>query len=680
MSKFQLTHKFKGYIEREDITNTAPNQLIKPSQNVLSKDGLRVGIREGYEIYGATDTTETPIESATDWKSHRGYEHHLRVSEVTDGSSTWELEAEYEDAFYPIKTDLARGKVRFSPVWDTTEQQDVMLFVDGTTSIHMWSGGLTTFASATSTTITKQGTDTWAESGFLLTGTRQVIIDGTTYTYTGGETTTQLTGVTPDPTSAGHSAGEVIVQAVRSTANTPVASATITASTIAFVDSDPDTLTDSGNGFVTAGFQAGDVITVSGSTSNDGTYKVATVAAGTITLDAAETLVAEGSGDTVTITAVRPWTNDLLITLNNQLFVGCETRRDIKGAVVGDYTDYSAASSPRQVGESVSITLDSTPTGFAVDEETLYISGSAGDWYKINFELSADLTKEEFKVDPLKISPNQHAISQEAIFKTKNDIIFISADDKLETLGRVENISTPQAKPLSYPVKNLLERLDSTNACGIYHKDFVYLAYPVDGFVLMYNVIEGFWEAPQVLPVRRFSINEGSLHGHSSTVKETYNLFTGYNDNTNPIEAKARFAYNNYGRRDKRKAHDEWYSEGYITSNTKLECTLYYDYEGGETNPSHTINGDDDAIIFGVSQGASLGKKQLGEASLGGAEGTTDENLPPKFRIIKEMIPEPVYYELSPEYSSNDIDFRWEVLCFGPNAVESDNNNSDIKQ
>lgn len=78
-------------------------------------------------------------------------------------------------------------------------------------------------------------------------------------------------------------------------------SGTITADTIAFVDSDPDTITDSGNGFVTAGFVVGS-ITVSGSTDNDGTYVVDTVAAGTLTLAVAETLTAEIAGDTVTIT------------------------------------------------------------------------------------------------------------------------------------------------------------------------------------------------------------------------------------------------------------------------------------------------------------------------------------------------------------------------------------------
>ena len=71
--------------------------------------------------------------------------------------------------------------------------------------------------------------------------------------------------------------------------------------TISFADTDPDTILDSGNGFVDAGILPGKNIVVSGSTSNDGSYLVATVTRGTITLDGGESLTAEPAGDLVTI-------------------------------------------------------------------------------------------------------------------------------------------------------------------------------------------------------------------------------------------------------------------------------------------------------------------------------------------------------------------------------------------
>ena len=76
----------------------------------------------------------------------------------------------------------------------------------------------------------------------------------------------------------------------------------ITGIDIAFVDggAGADTITQVAAQFVIAGFVAGDVITISGSTSNDGDYTIVSLVAGTITL-ATGVLTAEIAGDTVTV-------------------------------------------------------------------------------------------------------------------------------------------------------------------------------------------------------------------------------------------------------------------------------------------------------------------------------------------------------------------------------------------
>lgn len=71
--------------------------------------------------------------------------------------------------------------------------------------------------------------------------------------------------------------------------------------TLAFVDSGPDTITDTSSGFVFRGIKAGDKIRVTGSGANNGTFTVANVIAGTITLDAGDALTAEAAGAEVTI-------------------------------------------------------------------------------------------------------------------------------------------------------------------------------------------------------------------------------------------------------------------------------------------------------------------------------------------------------------------------------------------
>lgn len=81
------------------------------------------------------------------------------------------------------------------------------------------------------------------------------------------------------------------------------------ANTIAFVDSGPDTITDSGNGLVAAGFLPGDKLFVAGTANNNTTvttpFTIASVAVGTITLDAGDSLTAEGAGTVFALAAAR---------------------------------------------------------------------------------------------------------------------------------------------------------------------------------------------------------------------------------------------------------------------------------------------------------------------------------------------------------------------------------------
>lgn len=74
--------------------------------------------------------------------------------------------------------------------------------------------------------------------------------------------------------------------------------------TIAFVDggAGADTITDSADGFVTAGFEVGDTITVAGSTSNDGDYTLVDVAAGTLTLATGTVTAAEDGIEGISFT------------------------------------------------------------------------------------------------------------------------------------------------------------------------------------------------------------------------------------------------------------------------------------------------------------------------------------------------------------------------------------------
>ena len=98
------------------------------------------------------------------------------------------------------------------------------------------------------------------------------------------------------------------------TAGTPVRlSPYQVASTIAFNNNsstgDADTITDSGSGFLTAGFSVGDSLTVAGSTNNNTTtgknLVIASIIAGTITLEKIGVLTTEAAGSSITLESLQ---------------------------------------------------------------------------------------------------------------------------------------------------------------------------------------------------------------------------------------------------------------------------------------------------------------------------------------------------------------------------------------
>lgn len=593
MRDFKLITNFLGYQTKKDVTNVDPRYLVSGSQNVLVNDGEKISTRYGYTLDGQANAALTPIESSYDWNTSTGTVANLRSYDdeleyryvASDGTVTWRRLA---DGFSGVN-------FRFDTWWNSSEKKDVLLFVNGTSNLYSWSGAVTTYASSTTNTITKEGSNTWAEDRFLLSGTRQVIIDGITYTYTGGESTTTLTGVTPDPTGGGHTTGDVVHQAIITNANTPA-----------------------------SGFN-----------------------------------------------------NSLIKVLKNQVYLGDENRRDVYISKNSSITDYTF-SSPRIPGEGMLLTLDSTPTAFEIQEDAMYISGGKSDWYQVLFTLSADTVNESVTIQKLKSGSQQAAKSQEMVSKIKNSIVFISNEPTLDTLGRIENINTPQSVPLSEPIKNEFEDYNLTNAQVFYHRNQTFIAIPSDGTVLIYDHQNQYWQPPQILPIRRFSVIDGVLYGHSSSVPETYKLFDSSvkSDDGNPINFIARFAYRNFDKRDHRKRFDEYYHEGYIASNSIINVTYRYDYQGSETVLEKTIDPNNSSIIFGSSQDVGLGTTPLGSAPLGDSLETLDTLS--KFRTI-HTLQKPTFYEYQIEYSSDEEDYEWKLLAQGPNALASTSDSVDIK-
>lgn len=188
-----------------------------------------------------------------------------------------------------------------------------------------------------------------------------------------------------------------------------------------------------------------------------------------------------------------------------------------------------------------------------------------------------------------------------------------------------------------------------------------------------------YWEAPQLLPISCFSIIDGELYGHSYQTSESYKLFSGWSDNKHPIEAIAAFSYQSFGTRDNSKSGNSCYVEGYINPNTTLMGTINYDYNAVSGTAIFEISGTDTRIVSSITDDSSLGKKSLGKAGLGQDSFQDPTAMPPKFRVFKTF-PRTPFYEESTVFSSAGKDYQWSILSFGINQTPTSEGNNAITE
>ncbi len=373
-------------------------------------------------------------------------------------------------------------------------------------------------------------------------------------------------------------------------------------------------------------------------------------------------------------------TNDLISQLNNHIYVGSLVNNIVYVSKDTDYKNFTYTSPTRLPGEGAILTLNAPPRALWPQEDRMYVSSGLGDWGVTQFLLSGDNTAESLTYRVLNTVPLQGSQSQALTTKIRNNILFISNEPVLTTWGRVDGVfPVPQATDISAPIVNDMNDYDFTGGSMAYFRKFVYIAAPRENTVLVYNMTDPknpYWEAPQILPVGRFSIIGGELYGHSSQVSETYKLFTGHADrvtpdfNGFPISAKWVFSYQNYGTRFSFKKATKYYCEGYISAGATLTAHLTYELDGCKTIKTFHLDGDDSQFVCVSAASGPLGKMPLGKVPLGGDVAALTNGLPPKFRWFPTFS-NTDFFEVSPSFESLGVDTQVEILAFGLAASSS---------
>lgn len=638
--EFDLLDNFKGYNSSRDKTNIADGFLVRGSKNVYKKLSGNIANRFGLKRRGAVDATEAGIKSSYEWKTSTGNTLPLRVIGATSAGSDARLQVESKisDGENPIWYDLLITSTLLNPAltydrfvfdtwWEQLEFKDRLLFVRGSNDILHWSGGITKIASATATTITKYDTaKTWIQDGFatLLSAEKKIIINSVEYTYTGGEDTETLTGVTPDPSSI--VSGSIAIQSVMIQASLDP--------TDPITNFQPDFIRVLENQLFLGSYSARiiyisaneTIATVLGFTNLTDSGTHVTGDPGFVIIDNPPNGMIQKDGKMYVSAGLSDW---YILTPNTALPV--------------------SYGSPAQYVITKVDKLPGTNLSGALAHEFIDIRGN-------NIIYLAQ----------------DHQVRSIGIFKNVFEIKFPSLSQDIQDELKDEDFTGGALRSIG----DFLY-ITAPNS----GRDYLYQSresVDIDGNISA----ERLWHAPHVRSISRFAVIDGIVYGHSTANPQLYQIWdTGqYSDDSPTGESLsytsvARFGYKhivskNGVRRQGKLSGNKFFAEGYMANGTNLYCNLYFDYQGSSGIQNVILNSSTNSARFYTGRiSASLGDSSLGDNPLG--DGLTPESnqqeMLQKFRKIADLTPVDCF-EYAFEIYSIDEDSRWEILATGMNA------------
>jgi hypothetical protein len=385
--------------------------------------------------------------------------------------------------------------------------------------------------------------------------------------------------------------------------------------------------------------------------------------------------------------------NHTIFAFQNQICIGSEDDEKIYVSKNTSYYDFTF-SSPRIPGDGALLTLDGVSKGFGIIGENLLCFAGRDGIFRLKYEqlTVGDTLTETLNIKKLDTGVDQGAKNQETIIAIGDALVYLTNEPAVRFITDPDAASGINPTTYSNPIKPDFDAEDFENACATFWKNTYYLSAPNGSRVYMLEFVQDsdgktrrFWQPPQILPVRAFTIINDWIHGHSNVVAETYKLFDNevYSDISSddeklPINAVARYAYRNFGDRTLLKNFDEYAIDGEVLPSVNdLVLTLRYDFDGNTQTIDKTIDGQDDSILLGRAINASLGQNALAMQPLGGSL-TTPDNAN-KFGIIFE-IPKEDFTMLQAEFSTNEVDRYWAIISHGGNTKLSPRKNTFIKK
>lgn len=369
---------------------------------------------------------------------------------------------------------------------------------------------------------------------------------------------------------------------------------------------------------------------------------------------------------------------NVYLVANNRLFISgiASTTQAIYFSEYGNPTNFvgaslvtnSTANSPGifNLGEG-----GGGVTGLALEEGSIY-AFKKSIIYKITLDGDGLYT-----LVPLKPfdgnSQTTGAVASGSVFTGGNGVFFITPDNQIMNLSRIDNVDYPQIVPISDIIKPTVSNATFASSTGIFFKNQAYISAQSDDkasrndSVFFWNDRVQGWESPIVgWNASVFTIYDDgdgeALYYGDSRIAQVYKITDDAIDNELGVTANWRSKQFTFGSPHELKEVDNFYIEGYISDNTTLSISLLYDENGDTQIYTTEFLGTEDNYMFDAPEFNLFGFHPFGFERFGSGDASDTK----KFRIyLNKSLRRVPFYNLQLELASNGVGQSWGVTNYG---------------
>lgn len=247
------------------------------------------------------------------------------------------------------------------------------------------------------------------------------------------------------------------------------------------------------------------------------------------------------------------------------------------------------ASASRTALTAIFMRLDANFTAMVARKNVLWISDN-DDWYKVTKGNEVNAYDLWVDVEKFETGENKGALPM-AVAKYKGDIIYVAQDSTIQRVTSNEVLGLDEIRLLSDDIEGLLTRIDLSDVRVYYVERAIYLICPVEGMMIILDLVEGYFQPPQIMPITCMSVISGIKYGHHSAENQTFKLFSGRNDLDTPIEAVIAFGLNHADHPLRYKQHTMIGLSTRLTVDTIATVEQEFEEEGAKTKTNFEIDG-----------------------------------------------------------------------------------------